>query len=223
MIFRAFSLSLQSLTDKTVLILLAKTLLITAAIFALLGIGLWFGLSWIMVQWFPDGADTLIIGGVFALTFLLAWILWRVIAIAVLWFFSDDIVDAVEARHYTAHALSGRRPGAVESMKMALRSIGRTIGYNLLALPLYIILLFTGVGTGIAFLFVNALLLGRDLQEMLEARHGAAMVNFDRISRLMLGATATAAMMLPMVNLLVPVVAVAMAVHMAHLRLRPSI
>jgi CysZ protein len=217
MIFRAFTLSLQSLSDKKILAIMVKTLAISLVVFASSGVAFWFGLEWLLARW-NLGDSGLAAIGAFAAALLFGWLLWRVIAIAVLWFFSDDIVDAVEARHYPAHALSGKRPGAVQSGQMALRSIGRALGYNLLALPLYVVLLITGVGTGLAFLFVNSLLLGRDLQDMLEARHGREQIRFDAVSRTLLGATGTAAMMLPFVNLLVPVVATAMAVHMAHSR-----
>ncbi|MFC4293297.1 EI24 domain-containing protein [Sphingorhabdus arenilitoris] len=217
MIFRAFTLSLQSVSDGKIIALMLKTLAITAGLFILLAVGFWFALGRLLSHWQWDIYGLAAIGAV-AFAVLFGWLLWRAIAIAVLWFFSDDIVDAVEARHYPAHVLSAKRPGAVESGKMALRSAGRLIGYNLLAAPLYLLLLITGVGTGIAFLFVNSLLLGRDLQDMLEARHGKGQIAFDRVSRGLLGAVGTAAMLLPLVNLLVPVVATAMAVHLAHLK-----
>ena len=54
---------------------------------------------------------------------------------------------------------------------MGLASAGRGIGYNLLASPIYIGLLVTGVGTAFAFLAVNAILIGRDLQDMIASRH----------------------------------------------------
>ncbi|NJM50830.1 MAG: hypothetical protein HC843_08075 [Sphingomonadales bacterium] len=217
MIFRAFTLSLQSVSDGRIIALMAKTLAIGIAIFMLFGILFWFALRHLLGRWHWDGYGFAALGAA-AITLIFGWLLWRAIAIAVLWFFSDDIVDAVEARHYPAHALSAKRPGAVESGKMALRSAGRLIGYNLLASPLYILLLISGIGTGIAFLFVNALLLGRDLQDMLEARHGKGQIAFDPVSRTLLGAVGTAAMLLPLVNLFVPVVATAMAVHLAHLK-----
>ncbi len=42
---------------------------------------------------------------------------------------------------------------------------------NLLLSPLYLILLVTGVGTALAFFLVNGWLLGRDLGDMVAARH----------------------------------------------------
>ena len=43
--------------------------------------------------------------------------------------------------------------------------------YNLLASPLYIGLLITGIGTAVAFFAVNAILIGRDMQDMVASRH----------------------------------------------------
>lgn len=99
---------------------------------------------------------------------------------------------------------------------MAMRSVMRVIGYNLLALPVYILLLITGVGTAIAFLLINALLLGRDLEDMLIARHGKAHGSISKLPRLLLGLLGTAGMLIPFLNLLVPVIATAMAVHLVH-------
>ena len=101
---------------------------------------------------------------------------------------------------------------------MAIISVLRAIGYNLLALPLYALLLITGIGLPIAFLTVNALLLGRDLEDMLSARHGKAHGAMGRGPRFLLGLAGTAAMLIPFVNLVVPVIATAAAVHYVHRR-----
>ena len=77
-------------------------------------------------------------------------------------------------------------------------------------------MLFTGIGTAIAFLLVNALLLGRDLEDMLVARHGKDHGAMRKLPRLLLGLTGTVGMMVPFFNLIVPVLATAAAVHMAH-------
>ena len=75
---------------------------------------------------------------------------------------------------------------------------------------------FTLAALVLAFLFVNALLLGRDLEDMLIARHGKAYGTLGKVPRFLLGLAGTAAMLIPFVNLVVPVIATAGAVHMAH-------
>jgi CysZ protein len=143
-------------------------------------------------------------------------LLFRIIAVGILWIFSDGIVDAVEDRHYPDHAARRATPNLASALAMAARSVLRALGYNLLASPVYAFLLITGVGLALAFLLVNALLLGRDLEDMLVARHGAEHGQLGKPRRFLLGLIGTAAMLIPFVNLLVPVVVTAMAVHMTH-------
>ena len=63
-----------------------------------------------------------------------------------------------------------RHPSLALSLRMGLASALRALVFNLLALPLYLVLLVTGVGTVALFALVNALLLGRDLGEMVAVR-----------------------------------------------------
>lgn len=214
--FRAMMLSFQSLSDRRVLWLLAKVVGLTVLTFGALGVGLWYGLDALFkdLGWNVDGTLSALASSVLIL--LSGLILFRVVAVAITWIFADDIIDAVEDRHYPAHHAMGQRPGFADGAVMALRSTARVLGYNLLASPIYLLLLVTGVGTAIAFLLVNALLLGRDLEDMLIARHGRDHARIARFPRLVLGLLATAAMLVPFVNLFVPVIATAMAVHLVH-------
>jgi len=212
---QALMLSFQSLSDKRILAVLVKVTILTIVSFLILGIGLWFALLWVF-GWlgvndggFWSGLLTV------AVIVLSGFLLFRVVADAITWVFADDIIDAVEDRHYPRQAAFGKRPSLGAGVHMAMRSIIRVLGYNLLALPLYVLLLFTGVGTAIAFLLINALLLGRDLEDMLIARHGAKGA-MNKLPRLMLGLMGTAGMLVPLVNLLVPILATATAVHWVH-------
>lgn len=213
---RALMLSFQSLSDRRVAMLLVKVVILTILVFGALGVGLWYALDALFSYfgWRDDGSLTALASLV--LLMLSGIILFRIVAVAITWVFADDIIDAVEDRHYPHHANLGQRPGLATGVTMALRSVARVIGYNLLALPIYPLLLITGVGTAIAFLLVNALLLGRDLEDMLIARHGKLHGSISKLPRLLLGLLGTAAMLIPFVNLLVPVIATAMAVHMVH-------
>lgn len=196
--------------------LLIKVVLCSFASFLLLGVAMWFALDWLF-EWLN------IQNGEYLSTFLSlaiipisAFLLFRVVAVAITWIFADDIIDAVEDRYYPQKAAFGKRPGVGAGVHMAVRSIARVVGYNLLALPLYIVLLVTGVGTAIAFMLLNALLLGKDLEDMLIARHGASQGSIQKLPRLLLGFIGTVGMLIPFFNLLVPVLATAMAVHVVH-------
>ena len=220
---QAIIMAFQSLADRRVQRLLIRVILLTLLAFLILGFGMWWvmswGLGWVGLDQIGVGADNASVFGAFlafATTVLSTLLLFRIVAVAITWVFADDIIDAVEDRHYPKHAMTGKRPGLAKGVQMALRSVARVIGYNLLALPVYLLLLFTGVGTAIAFLLVNALLLGRDLEDMLVARHGKEHGTMRKLPRLLLGLTGTAGMLVPFFNLIVPVLATAAAVHMAH-------
>ena len=224
---RAFFLAIGDLSDPRILGILLRSLLITLLIFALL----WLGIAWAL-----DGADPCdwvgmetscalgLSGGGFGallLTALAFWLLFPAVALGVVSAYSDRVVAAVEARHYPA-ALAGARPlGAIDGVALGLRSTARLILYNLVALPLYLILLLTGIGTLIAFLVVNGLAIGRDLGEMVAARHGdraarRVWIRATRGDRAAIGITVAAIFLVPIANLLAPVIGAAMATHLYH-------
>ena len=213
---QALQLSFQSLSDRRVAMLLIKVVLCTFASFLLLGVGMWFALDWLFAWLNIQNGAYLSALLSLAIIPISAFLLFRVVAIAITWIFADDIIDAVEDRYYPQKAAFGKRPGVGAGVHMAVRSIARVVGYNLLALPLYIVLLVTGVGTAIAFMLINALLLGKDLEDMLIARHGASQGSIQKLPRLLLGFIGTIGMLIPFFNLLVPVLATAMAVHVVH-------
>lgn len=214
---KAIAMALHSLSDKRVQSVLIKVVMLTLLAFLVLGAGLWFVFGWLLgfIGLTTDAGMFAAVAAV-ASTLFSTLLLFRLVAISITWIFSDEIIDAVEQRHYPEQAMLGKKPNIVSGAGMGLRSIARVVGYNLLALPVYAILLFTGVGTAIAFLFVNALLLGRDLEDMLIARHGKAHGTLAKQQRFLLGLAGTAAMLIPFVNLVVPVIATAAAVHLAH-------
>ncbi|MGF7148207.1 uncharacterized protein involved in cysteine biosynthesis [Sphingomonas zeicaulis] len=227
---RAFWLSVEQLPDRAVLKVLGGTLALTALIFALAFVGLWYGVDalsdWVVRTWWPgadaywiERADALI---AVVLSFILGWLLFRAAAIAIMGIFADGVVEAVERRHYPEALAACTPPGWALSLRMALFSAGRAIFFNLLALPVYIILLVTGIGTVVAAIAVNAPLLGRDLGEMVAIRHmdRAALrgwLSATRGRRLALGLVATGLFMVPGLNLLAPILGAAMATHLFHM------
>lgn len=214
---KAVFMAFESLSDRRVQALLVKVVLLTLLAFLLLGFGLWWLLGWglALIGWTADSGMFAAFAA-FASTLFSTLLLFRIIAVTITWIYADDIIDAVEQRHYPEQARLSKRPGVIGGVGMALRSIARVTGYNLLALPLYAVLLVTGVGLFLAFLFVNALLLGRDLEDMLIARHGKVHGALGKTPRFLLGLAGTAAMLIPFVNLVVPVIATAAATHFVH-------
>jgi CysZ protein len=213
---RAISMGLSSLSDKGVMLILAKAMALTLLVCSVLGVGLWYGLDWLIGQAGVNDEGLIAALASVAIFVFAGLLLFRMVAVAVTWIFADDIIDAVEARHYPLAAIRGSRPSMGLGLVMGLKSAARALLYNLFALPLYLLLLITGFGAPLVFLGVNALLLGRDLEEMLVARHGRETAMLGKGPRLMLGLAGTGGMMVPLLQFIVPVVATAAAVHMAH-------
>lgn len=227
---QAFFLSLGQLLDGRVAAVFLKSLLVTLILFAVGAVGIWFGMHWLSDaiaawlggwSWARDFADIATI----VIVLLVHWLMFRAIAIAVIGVFADEVVMAVEARHYPdAHAAARDVPFG-RSLLMGLGSVGRLVLVNLLLSPLYLMLLITGVGTPIAFFLVNSWLLGRDLGDMVAARHMPdrqlpAWRSGTRFRRFALGAFGTGLFFVPVVNLVAPVIGAAMAAHAFHLRRR---
>ena len=213
---RSISLAFASLSDKRVMQVLAKVIALTLAAFVVLGVVLWYAIDAAFAYYMPN--DDGMLGAAAALVVLVfsGWILFRSLAIAFTWVFADDIIDAVEDRHYPFYAAQGQRPSFAKAALMGLRSIGRAVGYNLLMIPVYLLLLVSGVGTPLAFLALNGYLLGRDLEDMLVSRHGPMRAEIGAIRRFILGLGSVAAMLIPVFQFFVPVLATAAAVHVAH-------
>lgn len=218
---RALALSFSQLGDPAILKVLGKSLLITLAIFLLLGWGLSFGFE-AALEWagLEEGSDAGTLLAVLA-TLIGAWLLFRFVALFVLQFFAEEVVRAVEARHYPAAATAARSLAFHEEMRNGVRSTLRALLVNLVALPFAILLLVTGIGTALLFWAVNAFLLGRELQDMVWLRHRrdtAEIAPLGQGRRFLLGGAVAALLMVPFLNLLAPVLGAASATHLVHRR-----
>ena len=195
--------------------LLGKTLLLTFLIFAMAGLGLWTAVHAVRV-YFGWGGGGLAEAAATALGVIaLAWLLFRTIAMAAMNLFADEIIVAVERDSYPTAAAGARPLGFAASLRLALASAARTLGWNLIALPAYLLLLVTGVGTIGLFLALNAYLLGRDLADMVGPRH-PGLPPISRLHRWLMGLASTLLFLIPLINLLAPIWSAAMAVHMLH-------
>jgi len=217
-----FMLSIRQLGDRAILAVLAKSLLVTLVIFALGAFGLSL-LSDRLVDHYALGPDSGMLVKVAAAIAALAavWLLFRAVAIPVMGIFADEVVAAVEAKHYPDALASARKVGLGLSMRLGLSSVLRLLGVNLLALPLYLLLMATALGHIILFVVINAALLGRDMGEMVAVRHldrlaVKAWLRNSRMQRLSLGVVMTGLFMVPLANLLAPIIGAAMATHVFH-------
>lgn len=223
--FRAFALSIRQLGDPPILRVLIQSIAITLAVFALFGVGVWFATAAAIARWTSVDGGTIASAIAVIVTVLALWLTFRAVAILVVGVFADTIVEAVEARHYPDALKTARPVPFPRALAMGLSSAVRFVGVNLLLLPLYVVLLATGVGTAALFFGANAWLLGRDLGDMVAARHLSRAAIGDwrattRPRRFLLGLAGTGLFVVPVLNVLAPVLGAAMATHMFHGRPR---
>jgi len=212
------------LADPAVVRVAAKSVLVTVLAFAAGGVVLWWGLGLLVRSGpvdalLPDGyEETAQAFAALLLSLLAFWLLFRVVALAVLQFFADEIVAAVEARHYPEAARRARPLPFGRDLANSLRGACRALALNALALPLMLVLWITGIGPAIVLLLVNAFLLGRELTDMAWLRHERDCPGnpVPKVERFALGAIVAALMLVPLANLLAPVVGAAAGTHLTQ-------
>lgn len=215
----ALAKAFGQLADRAVVAVLAKTVTLTLALFGAMGAGLYLALAAAGERY---GVDERWAGLAAVLLVPVAmWLLFRIVALAVLQFFADEVVAAVEARHYPALATQAKALPFRRDLANSVKGLMRALGYNLLALPVAAVLAFTAIGPAVVFLLVNAVLLGRELTEMVWLRHRTGSQDALPLggpSRFLLGAAVTGLLAVPFANLLAPVVGAAAATHLVHSR-----
>ena len=213
----ALALALNRMFDPHLLPIWLRSLAATLLACAVLGLGGWWGLAALIDRYAGAGELGQIAA---ALIMLLAgWLLWRVVALAVLQFFADEVVMAIEARDYPAMAARARKLGWREELARGLGGAARALLFNLIAVPFALLLLVTGIGAPLVFLVVNAVLLGRELQDMVWLRHRASPTSpppLSAIERLALGGVTALLLTVPIANFAAPFLGAACAVHLIH-------
>ncbi len=191
-------------------------------------VALWFGLreifEWLALPWLdallpglPSWAGWL--GFVAALAAGIGLALGLALLIApvtamIAGLFLDDVAEAVESRSYPADP-PGRAVPALRSMVLSLKFFGVVIAGNLLAL---LLLLVPGVNIG-AFFLVNGYLLGREYFEFAAMRFrpeedARAMRRRHAGTVFLAGLVIAGFLAVPLLNLLTPLFAGAMMVHL---------
>ena len=217
-------LALGQLAERRVLAILFKSLAVSLVLFAGVAWGGWYALDGLL-DWLGlddgtfAGAATVRELAALLLALLGLWLAWRIVAMAVIQFFADEVVQAVEARHYPQAAVRARDLPVSEQFSTSLRAALRALLVNLAVLPVALVLLVTGVGPALVFWLVNAVLVGRELQDMVWLRHrrdAAGRAPVGRGERFVLGGAVAGLLALPGVNLLAPILGAAAATHLIH-------
>ena len=216
------------LGDRAVVRVGVKSVAVTLAVFAAASVGLWFGLDrmlrseWVAAALPADYAATATVLLWLVVSVTAFWLLFRILALAVLQLFADEVVAAVEAKHYPELAERAQPLPLAREVAVATKGLMRALGYNLLALPVAAVLVFTAIGPALVFLAVNAVLLGRELTDMAWLRHceGDTRGNpVPKAERILLGAVVAGMMAVPVVNLVAPLVGAAAGTHLVLRRI----
>lgn len=221
---RAIALAFTDLGQGRILGIMLKAIAISIVVFVLV--------AGVLV-WLLTGANPCAMGGLgschiglgestigaIGLTVLAAWFLFPAVALTVIATFTDQIAAAVERQHYPRAAERARQIGVGRGMLLGLKSAGRLILFNLVALPFYLLLLVTGVGPFILFVIVNGFAFGRDVAEIAAARHGdplsrRAWLRSTRSQQHAVGILISALLLVPFVNLVAPVLGTAAGIHL---------
>jgi len=198
---------------------LTATLLTYLALYGLVGWGLG-GIRLWGIGWADALTDAL--GG--AAVFVITLLLFPAVVTLVLGVLQDDIARAVDARHYP-DLPPPRRQSLPWIAWGCLRFCAVAVAINLLALPLYLLLLFVGFGAVLYYL-VNGYLLSRDYFEMAAWRRldPAETDRLRRRHRLRLwglGLVLAVLSSVPVINLAAPLIATAAMIHEVEQLRRP--
>ena len=190
------------------------SILATLGVFA----GLHLGVSWGVEHLRPERHPWLlwpleILGNLAVLA--LTWLLFPAVATAILSLFLEGVLARLEKQHYAAlPPCRGMPLGAV--LASGGRLLALTIGLNLLALPIYVLI---PAINPLLFYGVNGYLLGREYFDLVALRRldGVAATALWRKRRghwLLAGVAIAALLSLPIVNLAAPLVAASFMLHL---------
>jgi uncharacterized protein involved in cysteine biosynthesis len=223
-IFAAFFRALGQLGDRR----FRRVVLLGALLALALLVAVYAGFLQLVWWLTPESIDLPIVGPVTGVDTLLGWaslllmiglsvFLMVPVASAFTGLFLEDVVDAVEDRHYP-----GLKPASVqgwaEALLQSVNFLGLVIAVNAAALMIYP---FVGPAIPLVFWSVNGFLLGREYFTMVAQRRMpktevAAMRRRNRGKLWLAGTLMAAPLSIPLVNLLVPVLGVATFTHIFH-------
>ena len=215
--FSAFSRAIGQLPDPAFRSVLIKAFSLTVAVFVILLGGVYYALGGVDLEtigwlsWLPDFILSPLAWFFGALIFAVPLFLFPAVANIFIALFLDEIVVAVEDKHYPNDPKGPGLP-IVESLAVSIKFLLIVIFVNILALPLYM------VTAGLAYYLVNGYLFGREYFEMVSLSHHApaevsAMRRNNRGKVFMTGIVIAFLFTIPIVNFFAPLIAAAAMVH----------
>ena len=199
----------------------------SVAIFIVLWAGLWWsmsavawteiwGISW-LIDWF-GGIAQWVAGMVFLSSVMFATlVLFPAVITILVGFFLEDVVNAVEARHYPGQPAARPQP-ASEVLATTVKFALMVIALNVLFLPVYLVLFFVPPLNLVLYYVLNGYLVSREYYELVALRRLAPrparrLRRAHRGRVLLAGIVVVFIMTIPVVNLIAPVLATAFMVH----------
>jgi CysZ protein len=212
----------QFLTDPRLWLVVAGSAVLSLLLFTAVWFGVNEGVAWLAQTW-PKYAGWLKWGQgtvSFLIVLLLALLLFPATFILVASFFQEKVADLVEARYYPELAPADGAP-LKSAIWAAVRFMTLMIVVNLIALPFYLALLWLAGSGAILMLLVNGMLAGREFYEIVALRR-MSRVDMDASRRknrgayFLTGVCIAASALVPFLNLLAPVLGIAVMVHVFH-------
>ncbi len=227
--FSALAKSIAQVGDPAFRQVFLRSIGLSLGVFAALWALSWFGLAWLgedLAAWIaqsdPESAwvrvfewaygAAAVAGVLVASLFLFPAVMAGVMSILL-----DEIAAAVERKHYPGLEPARAQPVG-EAILAGLAFAAAALVVNLLALPVYLILLFVPPFNLFVFYLLNGYLLGREYFELVAVRR-TDMATAKRLRRayrgrvLLAGAVIAFLLTLPLINLVMPIVATGFMLH----------
>ena len=212
--FSAVAKTLGQLNDPVIRRVIGKTLGLAILGYIVFVVIVYLLINWLsgLQGWLQNLAE---FGGVIG-AMVVAWFLFPSVAAAIAGLFSDEVIDAVEAKHYPQLG-PGKPVPVLQAVFDGLKLAAIALVANILALPFLLVFpIYVLITWG-----VNGWLLGREYFEMVAFRRmdrASAHELHRRHNRTFTAAGVMIAVCLtiPFVNLLAPVLGAAFMVHIAQ-------
>ena len=151
---------------------------------------------------------------------LVMTVLFPVFATLIIGFLLEDVVTAIEKKHYPDDQADRPQPIS-EVIGSTFQFTLLVIGLNLLFLPVYLILLIVPPFNLVLYYMLNGYFVGREYFALIairqmEPRMASQLRQNNRGKVLIAGIIITFLLTIPIVNILMPVIATAFMVHVFH-------
>ena len=208
----------QFITDPRLWLVVAGSAVVSLLCFSGMWWGVREGVAWVAGHW-PKYAGWLKYGQG-TLGFITALLLFPATFVLVASFFQEKVADLVESRHYPELPPANGAP-LKTSVLAALRFFALMLTVNVIALPFYLALLWLAGSGALLMLAVNGMLAGREYYEIVALRRMSrldmdASRRSNRGAYFLTGVCIAGLGLIPVVNLLVPVLGIAVMVHVFH-------